>query len=148
MERERAGARLTGVSLDHVVLTGREPADGGAGAAPEHARFFLELQMVRTSALHLRVALELSGESGLPYDLQVVYAADFEIDRSVPPARREAEWRDVAFRRAPAILFPYVRELVATLTSRWGGAPLLLPDDPDLLDFARDAHDVPPPPTN
>ena len=141
---DRAGARLTGISLDHVLLSDREPADDAAGEAPESARFSLDLQVVRPSPLRLRVALELAGESGLPYDLQVVYAADFEMDDAVPPARREAEWRDVAFRRAPALLFPYVRELVASLTSRWGDAPLLLPDDPELVDFTPDAYDIPP----
>jgi len=146
MARDRAGARLTGVSLDHVLLSDGGPSRDAAGEAPENARFHLDLQVARPSPLHLRVALELSGESGLPYDLQVVYAADFEIDAAVPPAQREAEWRDIAFRRAPALLFPYVRELVASLTSRWGDTPLLLPDDPDLVDFTRDARDIPPPP--
>ncbi|HEX8694757.1 MAG TPA: hypothetical protein VF746_20190 [Longimicrobium sp.] len=143
----RAGVSLTDVTLHHVLFSDRSPPAGEQDDPPEYAGFALELEAVRASALHLVVALTLSARSGLPFDLSVTYAAHFEMDASVPAERRDAAWRDAA-RRAPELLFPYIRELAANLTARWGEAPLLLPADPEQLGWTPLVPDVPPAPAD
>lgn len=142
------GVTLTGVTLHHAHFADRF-VSGGEAALPEDAGFSLDLAVARPARRRLSVAITLTGGPGLPYELSVVYAAHFEMDESVPRERWDAAWRDVAYVRAPAILFPYLREIVWNLTSRWwkDAEPLLLPADPDLLGFAREqAAGIPPPP--
>jgi preprotein translocase subunit SecB len=143
----RAGVSLTDVTLHHVLFSDRNPPAGEPDDPPEYAGFSLELEAVRASALHLAVALTLSARSGLPFELSVTYAAHFEMDASIPAQRRDAVWRDVS-RRAPEILFPYIRELVTNLTARWGEAPLLLPPDPEQLGWTPRVPDIPPAPAD
>lgn len=146
-----AGAARPAVSLLQALLHEAVFADdpsavGVTDAGPDHARLSVDLELVRTSPLHLTVALTLQGTSGLPYLLRVVYVADFEMDADVPEDRRDEAWREAAFVRAPRVLYPYVRELVANLTARAEDAPLLLPDDPDALGLPADGVPIPPPP--
>lgn len=143
-----SGVTLTGVTLHHAHFADRF-VDDAARALAEGAGFSLDLAVARTSPRRLSVAITLTGGTGLPYDLSVTYAAHFEMRGSVPRERWDAEWRDAAYVRAPAILFPYLREIVWNLTSRWwkDAEPLLLPADPDLLRFAREqTAGIPPPP--
>ena len=142
------GVRLADVSLHHALFTDRYLFNGEWERGDEYAGFSLGLQVVRTSPLHLSVALTLSSESGLPFDLAVTYAAHFRMEASVPAGEREGVWREVAFQQAPDLVFPYIRELVSNLTCRWGEAPLILPAAPELLGLTREGLELPPAPAH
>ena len=77
------------------------------------------------------VALSLEGEArseeGVLYNVELVYAGAF-ILKNLP---QEAV-QPVLYIEAPALLFPFVRRLVADLTREGGFPPLLL----DPIDFA------------
>lgn len=142
----RAEVRLIDVTLHHALFADRHLPAQEVEEMPEHAGFTLRLRIMRASALRLSAVLSLEAREGLPFDLAVTYAAHFEMDAEVPEARRGALWREAALRRAPDVLFPHVRELVATLTARWGEAPLLLPADPYSLGLAFEESEIPPAP--
>jgi hypothetical protein len=143
---QRAAVSLLGVTLHEARFSDRRAVQEAGGQLAGAAGFGLELGLSRPSPLELAVSLTLSVEQGLPYELLVAYGARFAMDEAVPEASREQEWRDVAFRRAPALLYPYVRELVSNLTGRGADPPLLLPELPEPLDFSDDEQRFPPPP--
>lgn len=141
-----ATVSLLGVTLQKAHFSGRYPGAEAASRPAPTLGFGMELEVSRPAALRLSVALTVFGEEGLPYNLLATYAAHFAMHPSVPEASREAEWREVAFRRAPALLYPYVREVIANLTGRGAHPPLLLPELPEPLDFSADEHRLPLPP--
>lgn len=107
---------------------------------PEFAGFDFSLALDRPSPRRLVVALGFALDDGFPYDVSVTYAAHFEMDESVS----EEEWKDIAYRVAPALIYPYIRELVSNLTSRWYEPELVLPYVVD-LDFSGEGIEIPPP---
>ncbi|WP_088348411.1 MULTISPECIES: protein-export chaperone SecB [Rhodomicrobium] len=66
-------------------------------------------------------------EDGALYNLELVYAGGFRL-KNLP----QQALRPVLFIECPALLFPFVRRLVADLTREGGFPPLLL----DPIDFA------------
>jgi preprotein translocase subunit SecB len=76
-------------------------------------------------ALHLEA--NATGEDGVIYKLELVYAGGFRL-HNLP---KEAI-QPVLFIECPALLFPFVRRLVADLTREGGFPPLLI----DPIDFA------------
>lgn len=71
----------------------------------------------------LAVRAEHDEEVGQPYDVEVVYRGRFEL-RNLPEGLSK---KQVAERNAAAILFPYVRETVSSLTAKGTAGPLTLP---------------------
>jgi preprotein translocase subunit SecB len=70
---------------------------------------------------------EANSQTGVIYDLELTYAGLFEI-QSIPQEALEP----FLLINCPALLFPFLRRLVADLTREGGFAPLLL----DPIDFA------------
>ncbi len=77
------------------------------------------------------VALSLEGEArsdeGVLYNIELIYAGAFAL-RNLP----QEAIQPVLFIECPALLFPFVRRLVADLSREGGFPPLLL----DPIDFA------------
>lgn len=77
------------------------------------------------------VALSVEGEArsdeGVLYNIELVYAGAFVL-RNLP----QEAIRPVLFIECPALLFPFIRRLVADLSREGGFPPLLL----DPIDFA------------
>ena len=71
---------------------------------------------------------EATSDTGVIYDLELAYAGLFEID-NMPEQMLEP----FLLVNCPALLFPYLRRLVADLTREGGFPPLLL----DPIDFAN-----------
>lgn len=134
------------VVLHHAQFSDRYLEDEELAALDEQAPYDLSLALARLSPLHLSVALTFAAGDGFPYTLAIQYVVDFEMSECVPEDRREDVWRDAASRWAPAILYPYVRELATNLTARWIDAPLVLPLVPATLSYNPEDLEIPPPP--
>lgn len=144
--RESVGdmAQPVAVTLHQVLFSDRFLTEEEAEQLPEFAGFTFSLALDRPDPLHLNVALTFSAEEELPYDLEVTYGAHFEMSPSVPEGRRDEEWEHIAFRVAPPLLYPYIREIVSNLTSRWYEPALVLPHVAD-LNFTDEGLEIPPP---
>ena len=110
---------------------------------PDAARFFrgpgknpnlqinFNVQVRNMKEETYEVALSLEGEAksdeGVLYNIELVYAGAFLL-RNLP----QEAIQPVLFIECPALLFPFVRRLVADLTREGGFPPLLL----DPIDFA------------
>jgi preprotein translocase subunit SecB len=70
---------------------------------------------------------EATSKAGVIYDLEITYAGLFQIE-NLPPQALEP----LLLINCPALLFPFLRRLVADLTREGGFPPLLL----DPIDFA------------
>lgn len=134
------------VVLHHAQFSDRYLDDEELAALDEQAPYELDLALARLSPLHLSVALTFATGDAFPYTLAIRYAVDFEMSESVPEDRRDEVWRDAACRWAPAILYPYVRELATNLTARWIDAPLVLPLVPESLGYDPGDLEIPPSP--
>lgn len=101
--------------------------------APENPNLNLELNVVPTLVrpdLHevaLTFKAEATSKAGTIYDLEMVYAGLFEI-KNAPPEALEPMLNI----NSAALLFPFLRRIVADLTREGGFPPLLL----DPVDFA------------
>ncbi len=101
--------------------------------APENPNLNLELNVVPTLVrpdLHevaLTFKAEATSKAGTIYDLEMVYAGLFEIKNA--PAEALEPMLNV---NSAALLFPFLRRIVADLTREGGFPPLLL----DPVDFA------------
>jgi preprotein translocase subunit SecB len=71
---------------------------------------------------------EATGDTGVIYDLELAYAGLFQVD-NMPEQMLEP----FLLVNCPALLFPYLRRLVADLTREGGFPPLVL----DPIDFAN-----------
>lgn len=140
----KSSAQPVAFTLHEVLFADRFLSVEEEEQLPEFAGFGFSLALDRPSPRRLVVALTFSVDEELPYDLGVTYAAHFEMDESVPEESREEEWKDVAYRTAPALIYPYIRELVSNLTSRWYDPALVLPHVVD-LDFSSEGIEIPPP---
>ena len=100
---------------------------------PDNPNLKLEINVVPTlvgpdrheSALTFKA--EATSKIGVIYDLELVYAGLFEI-KGAPPEALEPMLNI----NCPALLFPFMRRIVADLTREAGFPPLLL----DPVDFA------------
>ncbi|HWB46211.1 MAG TPA: protein-export chaperone SecB [Hyphomicrobiaceae bacterium] len=70
---------------------------------------------------------EAAGNAGVIYDMELAYAGLFEVE-NIPPEGLEP----FLLIHCPALLFPFLRRIVADLTREGGFPPLLL----DPVDFA------------
>ncbi len=101
--------------------------------APENPNLNLELNVVPTLVrpdLHevaLTFKAEATSKAGTIYDLEMVYAGLFEIKNA--PAEALEPMLNI---NSAALLFPFLRRIVADLTREGGFPPLLL----DPVDFA------------
>lgn len=101
--------------------------------APENPNLNLELNVVPTLVrpdLHevaLTFKAEATSKTGTIYDLEMVYAGLFEIKNA--PAEALEPMLNI---NSAALLFPFLRRIVADLTREGGFPPLLL----DPVDFA------------
>jgi preprotein translocase subunit SecB len=77
------------------------------------------------SAIELKA--DCSGKGGMLYDLEIVYGALFQVE-NMPDQTLEP----FLLVNCPALIFPFLRRLVADITREGGFPPLLL----DPLDFA------------
>ncbi|MBI4724358.1 MAG: protein-export chaperone SecB [Rhodomicrobium sp.] len=102
----------------------------GPGKNPNlQINFNVEVRNVQENAFEVGLALEGEAKSdeGLLYKIELVYAGAFML-RNLP---QEAV-QPVLFIECPALLFPFVRRIVADLSREAGFPPLLL----DPIDFA------------
>ncbi len=111
---------------------------------PENPNLKLEINVeasqigpgVHESAIHFKA--EATSKIGTIYELEMVYAGLFRIENAPPEAMEP-----LLHINGPALLFPFVRRIVADLTREGGFPPLLL----DPVDFAalfmkkREAHE-------
>lgn len=101
---------------------------------PENPKLDLEINVepskvgpdVYESALHFNA--HATSDSGIIYDLEMVYAGLFEI-KGAPPDALDAMLNI----NCPALLFPFLRRIAADLTREGGFPPLML----DPVDFAQ-----------
>ena len=139
-----AGIQPVAFTLQHVHFSDKYLTDEEVEKLPEAAEYSFDLEVARADSLGLGVALTFSVGEDLPYDLVVAYAGHFQMNESVPEDRREEEWREFALKTAPTLIYPYVREIVSNLTSRWYDAAVELPYVP-VLDFTDVGIEIPPP---
>ena len=76
------------------------------------------------SAIHIKA--NASGKIGTIYELEIVYAGLLKIEKAPPLAIEQ-----MLLINGPALVFPFVRRLVADITREGGFPPLLL----DPIDF-------------
>ena len=99
---------------------------------PDNPSLKLEINVVPTSLgqdrhkLALTFKAEATSKIGVIYDLEAIYAGLFEI-KGAPPEALEPMLNI----NCPALLFPFLRRIVADLTREAGFPPLLL----DPVDF-------------
>jgi preprotein translocase subunit SecB len=102
----------------------------GPGKNPNlQINFNVQVRNVQQDVYEVGLSLEGEAKSdeGMLYNIELVYAGTFVL-RNLP----EQAIQPVLFIEAPALLFPFVRRLVADLTREGGFPPLLL----DPIDFA------------
>jgi preprotein translocase subunit SecB len=102
----------------------------GPGKNPNlQINFNVQVRNIQQDAFE--VALSLEGEAksdeGVLYNVELLYAGAFVL-RNLP----QEAIQPVLFIECPALLFPFVRRIVADLTREGGFPPLLL----DPIDFA------------
>lgn len=73
--------------------------------------------------VELRVILESNAEAGQLYDVDVTYWGDFQLG-DLPDGLTPDRF---ARQNAIAIMFPYVREAISSLTGRGSAGPVFLP---------------------
>ncbi len=102
----------------------------GPGKNPNlQINFNVQVHNLQQDAFEVGLSLEgeAKSEEGVLYNIELVYAGAF-ILRNLP----QEAIQPVLFIECPALLFPFVRRLVADLTREGGFPPLLL----DPIDFA------------
>ncbi len=101
----------------------------GAGKPSIQINFNVQAQPIGEEMFEVALTLEANatGEDGVIYKLELVYAGGFRL-HNLP---KEAI-QPVLFIECPALLFPFVRRLVSDLSREGGFPPLLL----DPIDFA------------
>lgn len=103
--------------------------------------------LFRPSYHRLIISLTVEVEEDAPFDLDVTYAVEFEMNEEVADEDQDYLWKHVAAHVAPGLLYPYVREAVTHLTSRWRGDTFSLPLIP-LPALPEDEIAIPAPPEN
>lgn len=115
---------LKGIRADELnfKLNGVRPAGGKVSLAPTFSR------RVRHAAendklffVSLTVKIENTPEAPKPFDLLVTMTGIFETDATDNEARKEAVVR------ATALLYPYLRSAITSLTTTALAAPIVLP---------------------
>ncbi len=139
---EKSRAQPVAFTLHEAIFADKFLSAQEEEQLAEFAGFDFGLQLDRPTPHRLVVALTFSMDQDLPYSVGVTYAAHFEMDESVPEESREEEWKEVAYRIGPALIYPYIRELVTNLTSRWYDPALVLPHVMD-LDFSDEGIEIP-----
>ena len=101
----------------------------GVGKPSIQINFNVQAQPIGEEMFEVALTLEANatGEEGVIYNLELVYAGGFRL-HNLP---KEAI-QPVLFIECPALLFPFVRRLVGDLSREGGFPPLLL----DPIDFA------------
>jgi preprotein translocase subunit SecB len=102
----------------------------GPGSNPNvQVNFNVQAQTIGEDIYEVSLTLEASAstDEGNLYALELVYAGGFRL-KDLP----QQAMRPVLFIECPALLFPFVRRLVADLTREGGFPPLFL----DPIDFA------------
>lgn len=102
----------------------------GPGKNPNiQINFNVQAQPIGDDVFEVVLTMEAAAknEEGALYNLELVYAGGFRL-KNLP----QQALRPVLFIECPALLFPFVRRLVADLTREGGFPPLLL----DPIDFA------------
>ena len=102
----------------------------GPGSNPNvQVNFNVQAQTISEDIYEVSLTLEASAstDEGNLYALELVYAGGFRL-KDLP----QQAMRPVLFIECPALLFPFVRRLVADLTREGGFPPLFL----DPIDFA------------
>ncbi len=100
------------------------------GAPPEGkhetpVEFGLSVGDPSSGSLPIRLAVTIDERPA--YRLRVVYGAVFRPTEDAPDENREASWRIVAARLAPTILYPFIRETIATVLQKAGLPALIAP---------------------
>jgi hypothetical protein len=131
------------VSLTHCHLLDRGGSDEEAEDFGDEPEIAVSLGLLRRSALHLSVALRVQTPDDAPVHLDVTYTADYEMDEGVSEEQRDTEWRHIAYSVSPGLLYPYLRELISNITSRWRGGPIVLPLIPLPIPVPEDARVIP-----
>jgi preprotein translocase subunit SecB len=103
---------------------------GGPGEAPNlRVEVNVNASKVNDSAFEsvINFKAEATNKAGVIYDLELAYAGMFQVENLPEPALEQFLLID-----CPALLFPFVRRLVADLTREGGFPPLML----DPINFA------------
>lgn len=102
--------------------------DARGSSTEANLPFSFELGLNRFSHEQLGVELTVSTDESQPIYLVITYRAVFSaIVRDENGLDMEKEWRHIAAQLAPVVLFPFIRETVATTTMKSGLPPLLPP---------------------
>lgn len=87
----------------------------------------LSLAFHRHAIDKLTVALSATAGFEQPYRLEVIYAGTFSLSDEVPSDEVEESWRRCAAQVAPLVLYPFIRETMANLSSRSRAEAFILP---------------------
>ena len=136
------------IVLDHVHFAATDASDDEIKAFIDDWEVLVGLRLVRHSPIHLDVTLSVAVPEGAPLMLEVSYVVEYEMNPNVPEEERDAEWLAIAYQIAPGLLYPYLREMVSNITSRWRGGPLALPLIPLPIAYPEDEVAVPPAPAD
>lgn len=113
---------------------------------PEEIPVILSMAFDRPAWNRLSVALSVDLEMARPCRIEVSYAGVFALQRGVKQADADDVLRRAATHLAPLVLYPYVREMITSLSQRSRVGGIIVP----ILGFdalTEDVVDIPPPPT-
>lgn len=136
---------LVDVHLVHARYLDTESPSVQPRAITDEVPVGLQMAFDRPAVDRMTIALTVRVEIERPYRIEVTYAGQFIMDDTVSEDEREEVWRRAAAQVAPIVLYPYIRELVSSLTNRGRAEPFVLP----VLSFVglrNEDLQVPPPP--
>ena len=123
---------LVDVHLVHARYLDTEEPRHEPRTLSEEVPIGLQMAFDRPASDELTIALTVRIEVERPYRIEVTYAGHFVMSAEVEEANRDVTWRRTATELAPIVLYPYIRELVTSLTRRGRAEPFVLP----ILSFA------------
>lgn len=115
------------VFLVHARFLDTESTGEARTPVPVNTPVSLTLAFHRHALNRLTIALAVEAEFSKPYRIEVIYAGTFRLTDEVPPDEIEESWKRCAAQVAPIVLYPFVREIMANLSSRGRSEPLVLP---------------------
>lgn len=134
------------VSLVEVWFRDRtvDPDFDPEGGGYEEGMFEVRISLARPARRVLAVAMSMETGEDSPVEVRVCYVAEFEMSTDVPEEEWDGEWRRAASQLAPKLLYPHLREMFTSLSTRARGGPLMLPMAGLDLDISEDELAIPP----
>lgn len=118
-------AQLVNLSLHRLRFKDDRPAGGQAEEV--HTEFLLNARLFDDGSVGAEFGVNCYS-TDRELRLRVVYRMEFTRGPGVPESLPADEFaRQVSARIAPTVAFPFIREMVVSLTGKSGGPPITLP---------------------